>query len=744
MSSGGGGAEGGAAGKKKSSSIYCFFYGTRYIQDIVKNLDWHHRTSLRAALRCYGRVFVGPTYLPALRPCKVYSMHVELPVKELEALLQRLKLEKQLTAVPSGDKSRARGDKMVLHSFAATLDAQRPPVGHRNPNPDENTSGILVKVTAAELEQIVKLRSKNLEHFEEKVMTIDTKPRATRVAHIWQPKPPHDWVEVPADKILATAENGDKFVDFGKHVKACASFMYDFRLSEKKTDIRDFDFVPRGYFYCSKGADGKKRYKAGIYATKNEASTGAGAARAFVQAPVPGPAPAPAPVPAPARAPAPVSSPALAQKKPADWLALVAKKERELDQKIQAKESVIKSSLAQFNVKVQNALRDLVEEQKLLGDFDAGNVMNSNNKRNSALVAADRGDETEEDVVSREADAYVGAQKEWLESAQSGARCRFGRVQKCFDALGFLEDDGFGHVQSLLQFRSVDAFWMNRRGLNSNGSGDDQDDDDEEVFDVDIRVTAHEPTGVVSLEIIAERMMYVGRSIQSEVVHLVDCALSKETSVFEHSSVVGHSCGAENRRFIEICDLNGESLDEWMPDPDLLELDATPLEPHVGPTSPRFNSKEQLKRQRQRQAFLRFHPSFTVENKPLVVGPLQSKQARQLVAVVDAASSSVAPHQRLLYMQRALSIRSIALAEPSMWRENRGDFLVWHNAGSAEVEVVFSPTASVIGQVCVCILLSANLRQWKVVNNELLTCSNTCAHTPASISRTNYWTRLLR
>ena len=113
MSSGGGGAEGGAAGKKKSSSIYCFFYGTRYIQDIVKNLDWHHRTSLRAALRCYGRVFVGPTYLPALRPCKVYSMHVELPVKELEALLQRLKLEKQLTAVPSGDKSRARGDKMV-------------------------------------------------------------------------------------------------------------------------------------------------------------------------------------------------------------------------------------------------------------------------------------------------------------------------------------------------------------------------------------------------------------------------------------------------------------------------------------------------------------------------------------------------------------------------------------------------------------------------------------------------------
>ena len=173
-------------------------------------------------------------------------------------------------------------------------------------------------------------------------------------------------------------------------------------------------------------------------------------------------------------------------------------------------------------------------------------------------------------------------------------------------------------------------------------------------------------------------------------------------------------------------------------------VQATPLEPHVGPTSPRFNSKEQLKRQRQRQAFLRFHPSFTVENKPLVVGPLQSKQARQLVAVVDAASSSVAPHQRLLYMQRALSIRSIALAEPSMWRENRGDFLVWHNAGSAEVEVVFSPTASVIGQVCVCILLSANLRQWKVVNNELLTCSNTCAHTPASISRTNYWTRLLR
>lgn len=59
--------------------------------------------------------------------------------------------------------------QQVLHSFAATLDAQHPPVGHRNPNPDENTSGILVKVTAAELEQIMKLRSKHLEHFEEKV-----------------------------------------------------------------------------------------------------------------------------------------------------------------------------------------------------------------------------------------------------------------------------------------------------------------------------------------------------------------------------------------------------------------------------------------------------------------------------------------------------------------------------------------------------------------------------------------------
>lgn len=28
--------------------------------------------------------------------------------------------------------------------------------------------------------------------------------------------------------------------------------MYDFRLSEKKTDIRDYDLVPRGYFHCSK------------------------------------------------------------------------------------------------------------------------------------------------------------------------------------------------------------------------------------------------------------------------------------------------------------------------------------------------------------------------------------------------------------------------------------------------------------------------------------------------------------
>lgn len=97
---------------------------------------------------------------------------------------------------------------------------------------------------------------------------------------------------------------------------------------------------------------------------------------------------------------------------------------------IQSKESVIKDSLAKVNTKVQNALRDLVEEQKSLGDYDAENAMNPTRSGNTALVAAAerRSGETEEDIVSREADEYVRTQKEWLEAARSGARCRFGRV----------------------------------------------------------------------------------------------------------------------------------------------------------------------------------------------------------------------------------------------------------------------------------------------------------------------------
>jgi hypothetical protein len=184
-----------------SKSIYVFLYGTWGITNALQILDVSPsektpQNMWPALLRGYGRSFVGPDYLPSVQQKDLYEIGVHLPRDRFDAVFKQhaFYTRLQLSPLKDGAHTQVRGPRDAIVELVNLMKTSEPPVSFGQPSACEIVSGLLVRVTDAQLAALHALRGALCDAFEYSVAVTLVGKKFKRNATVWVPKQPHNWV----------------------------------------------------------------------------------------------------------------------------------------------------------------------------------------------------------------------------------------------------------------------------------------------------------------------------------------------------------------------------------------------------------------------------------------------------------------------------------------------------------------------------------------------------------------------
>ena len=560
----------------------------------------------------YRRIFVGPRYIPSFAKCDTQVLTLQAPFDKVASTAKALGLDKVVrtrrAASSSGATVQASGAPPALQKLLAALKSQNPALVHKPPVAKYSVQGIVVEMSTKHVQGISKFRHEYMDAVKHNVTIYRKRKVSQCAATVWIPKPPHSWVPLPRKYVFKRKSAGGHYVNFGPHVHDCVRFMMNLRLERNisraprqasddvaryfpRVELRDEDFVLRAFCHgerrqgrmlamWTEEANEKTTIEmagaAGSTGThmKAKADTRMAAVTTAAAMPVPtkekrsttSHAPnsshgvqnvannsfamtglthatplatkpansviASAPLPASTRsqAPAPASSSSATSNKIS---ALEQSKEK------------VSTQLQSINNDLHAALREIVEQQKQ--QITSMREMHGLERSRNDATGPGEADST----IVAEAQRYVQDQHRWLARTSRTTKRRFEQLRSKFDALGLLQDYGFGTPSTIFRRRHVSVAFNDNR-LNSGGLASSLDT----ASSFDIEIVAHDNIGTLQL--------------------FLTPTSGNTDKILKFS--VDNDC-----EDVFVCDSHGSPLQEWTPHPDTVAVVCTKanIEAHV-------------------------------------------------------------------------------------------------------------------------------------------------------------------